>query len=137
MLSVNARPNQRARWLPRRSAWVLACLWLLMVLVPLRAWASAEMMVAMAAPHAPASAEHTDSQPPCHALADAAHDEPSGTDADSPSAACGCCPFCASALASVSEPPQGPILAPDAARTALAVAPSSGDPEPFFRPPRG
>lgn len=137
MLSTNPRPHRRARPLHRRQAWVLACLWLLMVLVPLRAWASAEMMVAMAAPHAPASVAHTGSQPPCHAVADSAHGEPAATGTDAHGTACGDCQFCASALATVSQDAQSQFLAPDAPPTAFAVAPPSGYPEPFFRPPRG
>lgn len=131
-LPTTTIPHRRARLLARRPFWVVACLWLLMVLVPLRAWASAEMMVA---PHLPPSVSHTDSQPPCHGSVDAAHGEPAA--ADSHGAACGCCPFCASALADVSEPAQGPIVAIQVLRAALAVASPSGDPEPFFRPPRG
>jgi hypothetical protein len=136
VLPINRTPHGRSRPLPRRSAWVLACLWLLMVLVPLRAWASAEMMVAMTAPQAAASVTQADSLPPCHAVMNAAHGEPAGPEAETHGATCDCCPFCASALADVSQTAQGLDLALGAARTAIAAAPPSGDPEPFFRPPR-
>jgi hypothetical protein len=116
----------------------LACLWLLMALLPLRSWASADMMVAMAVQQAPMSDAHVGSQPPCHEAAEAAHDEGVGTETDARCAgtACGCCPFCAWALAMVGAAPHSLAVVRDAGLALTAGAAPSGDPEPFFRPPR-
>ena len=52
----------------RRAGWVVACLWLLVALMPLRAWAAAQMGVAMAgAPVATAATMAAAELPPCHA----------------------------------------------------------------------
>jgi len=100
------------------------------------------MMVSMASPlalPAPMSDTHSVSHPPCHAVADTTPGQP-GSSEDEPGhgvgTACGCCLFCASALATVGETPQSIMVAVDPAHTALAVVAPAGEPDPFFRPPR-
>jgi hypothetical protein len=110
-----------------------------MVLLPLRAWASTEVMAAVVLPHAPVSAMHTDKVPPCHAQAEMSHGESGGAEAggSSHTAACGCCAFCAPVLATIGQTAPGLIVVRDIVRGVPEAMRASGDPEPFFRPPRG
>ncbi len=113
----------------RRSAWVLACLWLLVALMPLRAWAAADMMAVHAAE--PASAAAAVGAPPCHADIDVGDDlQPHG-------AACELCLFCAPVFAGSDALPeasarQGGVFKPSAGGAAPEGALDS-----LFRPPRG
>jgi hypothetical protein len=120
----------RGRTGPRRSAWVLVCLWLLVALMPLRAWAAADMMAAPATGLAAAAAV---SLPPCHAAAD---DNP-GDSLSAHGGACELCLFCAPVFAGSdvllkAPAPQGGVLKPS-----VGGAAPEGALDPLFRPPRG
>lgn len=120
-------PPRRARL--HRAGWVVACLWLLVALMPLRAWAAAGMGVAVL--DAASEAAAVAALPPCHA---AAADDAAPTDDHS---ACSQCVLCAPVLASAL--PDGTTLPrPDGPppATAAALAPA-GVLESLFRPPRG
>lgn len=146
----------------RRPAWVRACLWLMLALLPLRGFASAEMSVAMAWPQAmtePAAA----AQPACHGAEHAAHPpaslalvaegapalatDPAGETAAGTAAvgehghggtsACACFAFCAPALpGTVAVTPVAPPLGGALGVVESKAAPE-GVPEALFRPPRG
>lgn len=113
----------------RRAGWVVACLWLLVALMPLRAWAVAGMGVAVldAASEAAAVAEF----PPCHA--ETGEDAPPTGE----HSACSQCVLCSPVLASA--PPDGTTLPRQDSPppgTAAGLAPA-GVLESLFRPPRG
>lgn len=104
--------------------------WLLLALLPLRAFASVEMAVAMIDTPAAAAAA---ALPPCHGSAD--HD--GAADEATASDTCACGQVCAPALpgdmaGACGEPPLGSTPVRAEARAA-----PEGVPEPFFRPPRG
>jgi hypothetical protein len=108
---------------------VLACLWLLVALMPLRAWAAADMMAAHASEiPAPVAAVGV---PPCHA------DTDTGDDLQAHGSACERCLFCAPVFAGsdalLGAPnPQGGVLKPP-----VGGAAPDGALDPLFRPPRG
>ncbi len=116
---------------PRRSAWVLACLWLLVALMPVRAWAAAVMMAgpstAWAAPAASAGL------PPCHG----ATDDSAASDAQDPGGGCELCLFCAPVFAAPDASPAAPALLGSLLHLAARGAAPEGALEPLFRPPRG
>jgi hypothetical protein len=104
--------------------------WLLLALLPLRAFASVEMAVSMIDTPAAAAAA---ALPPCHGSAghDGAADEATAAD----TSACGqvCAPALPGTLAgAIGEPLLGGTQMQTEARDAPA-----GVAEPFFRPPRG
>jgi len=113
----------------RRAAWVMVCLWLLVALVPVRAWAAASMLVSMG--DVPAGVTASAELPPCHAAAQ------DGAASEGDHRACTACVFCAPVLV--------PVVAQDGAALAAAAAPpaamSGAAPEgalkALFRPPRG
>lgn len=113
----------------RRAGWVVACLWLLVALMPLRAWAVAGMGVAVLAAASEAAAEAA--LPPCHV----ATGDDAGPTGDH--SACSQCVLCAPVLASA-LPDGASLSCPDSPppATAIGVAPA-GVLESLFRPPRG
>ncbi len=123
------RPASPAR--RHRAGWVVLCLWLLVALVPLRAWAATQMGVSMVdEPSAVAAA--TAELPPCHA--------PEGGGDAGPAeshTACAQCLFCAPVLAAEfasacePRPPGNPTPA------ARAGAAPEGAVDALFKPPRG
>lgn len=116
---------------PRRSAWVLACLWLLVALMPRRAWAAADMMASPGtAWPAPAVSAGL---PPCHGAAD----EGSASDAQDHGGACGLCLFCAPVFAAPDASPASPAPLGNALHLAARGAAPEGALELLFRPPRG
>lgn len=114
---------------------MLACLWFLVALMPLRAWATAEAMVTMAAASDVAGTEtQALDLPPCHASADhASHD----AEVDGSHASCAACIFCA------------PLITPATVDGAFSSLPNGtpvssapermpeGPADTLFRPPRG
>ena len=132
MNRLSSSPNPR-RAVPagRRAGWVVACLWLLVALMPLRAWAAAQMTVAMAGAPAVAVAA-TAELPPCHAAE--GHAEGDSADVHT---ACAQCLFCAPVLASAMVAAAGllpPGSPPPAARAGGAP---EGAADTLFKPPRG
>jgi hypothetical protein len=117
----------------RRSVGVWLAVWLLVALLPVRAWAWAEMTGAMATTPAAAAAADAASLPPCHGAVDDAE----GSEAQDHAAHCALCLFCTPMLAAgdlavlamprpqALRPAGPPGRAPEGARHAL------------FRPPRG
>ena len=106
---------------------MLACLWLLVALMPLRAWAAADMM---AAPATELAATAASVLPPCHAAE-------AGDDLQAHDGACESCLFCAPVFAGgaaipAAPAPQGSVLEPS-----VGGAAPEGALDPLFRPPRG
>ncbi|MCZ8109820.1 MAG: hypothetical protein ACK5Y7_11380 [Betaproteobacteria bacterium] len=113
----------------RRPAWVLACLWLLVALMPLRAWAAADMMAAHATDlPAPVAA----AVPPCHAAA-----ADTGDDPQAHGGACELCLFCAPVFAGSDALPKAPTPQGGALEPSVGGAAPEGALDPLFRPPRG
>jgi hypothetical protein len=132
VIGLPSSRHRPARRVPaRRAAWVVVCLWLLVALVPLRAWATAGMVVAMADGPAAAAFAAQAELPPCHA---AAHDDaaPEGEHR-----ACAQCVFCAPVLAPAVATDDTPPCAADAPPAALAGDAPEGVRDALFRPPRG
>ena len=108
---------------------MLACLWLLVALMPLRAWAAADMMTAHAAE--PAAAAAAVGTPPCHADIDVGDDlQPHG-------AACELCLFCAPVFAGSDALPKAPAPQGGVLKPSVGGAAPEGALDPLFRPPRG
>ena len=115
----------------RRAGWVVACLWLLVALMPLRAWAAAQMTVAMAdAPSVAVGA--TAELPPCHA----AEGHAEGDSADGHTA-CAQCLFCAPGLATAMVAAAGLLPPGSPPPVARAGAAPDGAADTLFKPPRG
>ena len=130
-LSHPSTPRRAVPAARRRAGWVVACLWLLVALMPLRAWAAAQMTVAMA--DAPAGAVAAMAElPPCHAAE--GHAEAGSAEGHS---ACSQCLFCAPVLATAMVAAAGllPLGSPPPAARA-GTAPE-GAADPLFKPPRG
>jgi hypothetical protein len=114
----------------RLAGWVVVCLWLLVALMPLRAWAAAQMGVAMA--DGPAAALAAAELPPCHAAEDTG-----GADAAGGHTACAQCLFCAPVLAAAAAAEAGPPEPSSPPPAARAGAAPEGATETLFKPPRG
>jgi hypothetical protein len=109
------------------------CLWLLVALVPVRAWASAQMTVAMAdAPLAAAAAAATPELPPCHVAE--SHADSGAADGHT---ACSQCLFCAPVLATAMGAATGLLPAVGPLPVARAGAAPEGAVDTLFKPPRG
>jgi hypothetical protein len=108
---------------------VLACLWLLVALMPLRAWAAADMMAA----HATELAAPAAAVPPCHAAAAA----DTGDDLPAHGGACELCLFCAPVFAGSDALPKAPAPQGGVLKPSVGGAAPEGALDPLFRPPRG
>ena len=110
--------------------------WVLLALLPLRAWAG----VVMHLPGDPGAPVHAEAASPCHGhaadLADA-HGNPSASHAAGDTA-CTLCDLCHGSVAVVAVSAFGP--GPCRAQAPALAVPSSTpqvDPAPLYRPPRG
>lgn len=126
-----AHAQHDARGRPRRPAWVLVCLWLLVALMPLRAWAAAEMTATPVT--AWAASEAVSGLPPCHAAAEA----DAGSDAPAHGGTCEQCLFCAPLIAAPDITPAAPAPQGDVLHAAAPGTAPPGALDPLFRPPRG
>ena len=115
----------------RRARWVLACLCLLAVLMPLRAWAMASMGVSMLDAATTTVSTAAVDLPPCHA--------PTPDDPGAPvdHGACAECVWCAPLLAGT-QPGGAPVMRPyHPPAIAVGGEAPAGALEALFRPPRG
>lgn len=111
--------------------WVLACLWLLAALMPLRGWAMGGMGLAALDTAITATPTAAAELPPCHA--------PTPDDPAAPAdhSACAECVWCAPVLANT-QPDGASVLRPyHPPPAAVAGVAPAGALEALFRPPRG
>lgn len=115
----------------RRAGWVVACLWLMAALMPLRAWAMAGMGLAVSDTTITTAVTAAVDLPPCHA----ATGDDAGPTADH--STCSQCVFCAPVLAGT-LPESASLPHPNIPPPATAAGPApTVAPESLFRPPRG
>lgn len=111
--------------------WLVACLWVVVALMPLRAWAWVGMGLGGGLQVAPDALVAVGDPPPCHAAQvadDTAPDDHS---------ACSDCVFCAPVLVT-SLPAMSTVMHPDSRPPAADVGRATvGALESLFRPPRG
>lgn len=120
---------------PQRAVWVLAWLWFLVALMPLRAWATAEAMVTMAAvSDAGNTAAQTFDLPPCHEPVGHASDD---AELDDSHASCAACIFCAPLIAPATLDGAVSCLANATPLASIGGYLPEGPADTLFRPPRG
>jgi hypothetical protein len=115
--------------------------WLLVALLPLRAWAG----VVMHLPGVAGVQAHADAAPPCHAHADglatpadAAAERLAGAPHDADGVACTLCDLCHGSAAVIAAPVFDPATGPAQALPSAVPSPAPQvDPTPLYRPPRG